>query len=249
MLTRLLAIMVMLLTVGAATADERMITGDVIYRERITIPAGSTLHVGLVTLPGGQPVVGAGASIPPGGQVPLQFSLAIRSELATSGRSFGIVAEIRNGTVVLFRNTTAVPVDLSLDAPIHVVVTHQNIELAPPEPAVDQDFVGAIWHVTSISGSPVTGERPVTLSIAPDLRAGGHAGCNDYFTQATLDGDKLQFGVTAATRKACATDLMTQEGQFFAALGAVGGYELTEDSLRLLDAAGVPLIGLVRTGD
>ncbi|WP_161796870.1 META domain-containing protein [Devosia soli] len=249
MLTRLLALIVMLCVISPAVGDDRLISGDVTYRERMALPTGSTLHIGLVTLPNGEAVVGAGASIPSGGQVPIQFSLAIRSDLAASDRSLGIVAEIRKGTQVLFRNAAAVPVDLTLDQPVHVVVTRQDIDLAEPEPIVDEALVGVIWHVTSIGGSPVSGARPVTLSIAPDLRAGGHAGCNDYFTQATIEGAKVQFGVTAATRKACTPELMTQEGQFFAALGAVNGYERTDDSLRLLDAAGVPLIGLVRTGE
>jgi putative lipoprotein len=40
---------------------------------------------------------------------------------------------------------------------------------------------------------------------------------------------------------------MAQESAFFAALIAVARYEISDDSLRLLDAAEVPLIGLIRT--
>ena len=39
---------------------------------------------------------------------------------------------------------------------------------------------------------------------------------------------------------------MAQEAAFFAALSAVAAYEQAEDSLRLLDAAQIPLIGLIR---
>ncbi len=34
---------------------------------------------------------------------------------------------------------------------------------------------------------------------------------NDYFTQATIEGDTLRFGLPAATRKACSPQLMAQE--------------------------------------
>lgn len=250
MLTRLIALVLpILLLAGAASANERLLSGEVFYRERMALPAGSTLYVGLVTLPEGRPVVGAGAAIPRGGQVPLKFSLAIRSEVASSGEAFGLVAEIRNGDSVLFRNVVAAPVDLGAAAPIQILVTRQPVDDTPPEPKIDQNLVGAIWKVTSISGSPVSGARPVTLSIAPDLRAGGHAGCNDYFTQAVVDGSAVTFGTAAATRKACTPDLMAQETGYFAALAAVTAYEISADSLRLLDAAGVPLVGLVRTSE
>ena len=38
---------------------------------------------------------------------------------------------------------------------------------------------------------------------------------------------------------------MDQERAFFAALAATASYEMSGNSLRLLDAAGIPLIGLV----
>lgn len=247
MLTRLLTfVLSLMLFAGAASAQDISLTGEVFYRERMALPPGASLHVGLVALPAGRPVVGAGAAIPAGGQVPLQFSLAIRSEVAKSGGTFGLVAEIRQGDTPIFRNAVPVPVDLAAPLPTSILVTRTHIVPVPPEPQIDQDLINTAWNVTSIGGSPITGERPLTLTIAPDLRANGHAGCNSYFTQATLEGGKLQFAHPAATLMACSPDLMAQESAFFAALIAVSSYEISEDSLRLLDAAEVPLIGLVR---
>lgn len=247
MLNRIVALVLsLMLMCGAASANHLTLTGDVFYRERIALPPGSTLHVGLVALPSGTPVVGAGASIPASGQVPLQFSLAIRSDVATDQGDFGLVAEIRFGNGMVFRNTAAVPVDINALAPVSILVTQQAISAAPAEPALDTQLVGAIWQVTSIGGSPAVAPLPLTLSIAPDLRAGGHAGCNNYFTQATIESGALQFGLPAATRKLCAADLMEQERDLFAALTATTGYEISDGSLRLLDAASIPLVGLVR---
>lgn len=247
MLNRFLTLMLsLMLLVGAASADDLTLTGDVFYRERIALPPGASLHVGLVSLPGGNPVVGAGAAIPAGGQVPLQFALDIRSDVAKSGGSFGLVAEIRVGGAAMWRNAVAIPVDLSAPAPVSILVTRTPNEPAPPEPKIDQTLLNTTWHVTSIGGNPTVGDKVVTLTIAGDLRADGHAGCNNYFTQASMDGTGLQFAPPASTRMACQPELMAQESAFFAALVAVASYEISDDSLRLLDAAEVPLIGLIR---
>ncbi len=247
MLNRFLTLMLsLMLLVGAASADDLVLTGDVFYRERIALPPGASLHVGLVSLPGGQPVVGARAAIPPSGQVPLQFALDIRSVVAKSGGSFGLVAEIRVSGAAMWRNAVAVPVDLSAPTPVSILVTRIPYEPTPPEPQIDQTLLNTTWNVTSIGGSPILGDTALTLTIAPDLRADGHAGCNSYFTQATMDGTALQFAQPASTRMACQPTLMAQESAFFAALVAVASYEISEDSLRLLVAAEVPLIGLVR---
>ncbi|MBO9587210.1 META domain-containing protein [Devosia sp.] len=248
MLNRLLTLVLsLMLLVGAASAEDLTLTGDVFYRERMALPPGATLHVGLVALPNGQPIVGAGAAVPAGGQVPLQFSLAVRSDVAKSSGAFGLIAEIRVGGAAMWRNDIAVPVDLSAPAPVSILVTRAPIAPTPPEPELDKNLINTTWTVTSIGGSPIIGAQPLTLAIAADLRVDGHAGCNSYFTQATMDETRLQFAPPASTRMACQPDIMNQESAFFSALVAVNGYETSADSLRLLDAAAVPLIGLVRT--
>ena len=92
----------------------------------------------------------------------------------------------------------------------------------------------------------VFADTEVTLSIAADHRAGGNGGCNNYFTEADFDDPPLTFGPIAGTRMACAPEIMAQEAALFAALGATVGYEFSGDTLKLFDAAGIPLVGLVR---
>ena len=251
MLIRILAhmlalVLTLLVAVMPAQADPLTISGEVLYHERIALPSGSTLHVGLVALPSGRPVVGAGAAIPVRTAAPLLFNLNVRSDAVTAGGSFGLVAEIRHGEDLLFRNDQAVPVDLTNALPVSILVTRHTV--APPtEPAFDPEIVGVVWTVTSIGGRPITGQRPLTLSIAADHRVGGSGGCNSYFSEASIAEHKISFGPPAATRMACAPDIMDQETDYFAALAAVASYEHDEAGLRLLDAAGIPLIGLVRT--
>jgi putative lipoprotein len=103
-----------------------------------------------------------------------------------------------------------------------------------------------LWTVTSIGGEPVLPQTKVTFSIAADHRAGGNGGCNNYFTEASFETPPLTFGPIAGTRMACDPAVMEQEARFFAALEATSGYDLNGDTLKLVDAAGIPLAGFIR---
>lgn len=252
--SRVLGIVVTLVLLAApAMAEGTTLTGTVTYHERMALPSGAHLQVSLVRLPGRQPVTGAAAAIPAKGQLPIAFSLNLHEGVAADGASYGLLADIAAGGRILFRNDQPVPVDLATNAPIAMVVrfSPDQAPQAPEElPAAAPDgLLDMVWTVTSIGGKPVTGTRPLTLSIAPDHRAGGSAGCNNFFTEAEIVDRTLTFGPAAATRMACTPEVMTQETAYLAALAAIGGYEIDRTSLRLLDAAGIPLIGLVRDGE
>lgn len=239
-----------MMSVPAFAADVT-ITGTVAYRERIALPADAQLRVTLVTLPAAEPVVGASATIPARGQPPIAFTLNVRTTLA-SDRDYGLLAEISSAGHTLFASTAPVAVDPDAGAPVRINVNFAGLPPAPPpEPPAPAPsaLLDTVWTVTSIGGRPVSGIKSLTLSIAADLRTGGHGGCNNYFTEASIEGNKLAFGPTAATRMACAPEILAQEASYFSALAAVAGYETDGRSLRLLDAAGVPLIGLVRKED
>ena len=239
----------LLLLVAPAWAGTVTINGTVTYRERIALPADATLRVTLVRLDGGGPVIGASASIPTHGVVPIAFALNVHSDIDVFDGTHGLMAEISSGETVLFRNPVAVPVTQSAREPVSILVNFapQSAPETEPEPAGPlPDFLEVEWTVTSIGGRPVSGPRPLTLSIAADLRAGGSGGCNNFFTEASIDGESIAFGPPAATRMACEASIMDQEFAYFAALSAAASFEHDDQGLRLLDAAGIPLIGLVR---
>lgn len=246
MFARLISIFAALLVLAVpALAASLTLTGEVFYRERMALPPGASLHIALVRLPDGSPVVGAEAYIAPSGQVPLTFNLTIRTNPAPKS-DYGLRAEIRANGQVLFSSPSPVQVDLANPTPMSILVTRQKpqpVAAAPilPEPTL----LDTRWRVTSIGGEPVTGTRPITLAIAADLRATGNGGCNSYVSELTLLASKLVFGPAAATRMACTKDIMAQEAAYFAALAAVGGFERDDKGLRLLDPAGIPLVGLV----
>ncbi len=253
LLSRLVRIALLLsLMVLPAAAQPLTLTGTVSYHERIALPANSQLRVTLVRLPAANPIASATATIPPTGSAPLAFSLTLRESVDSTDDRFALVAEISSGGRSLFRTPQPVPVDLQYAQVGDVLVVfapQAQAELVNPVVDVPDGLLERAWRVTSIGGRPVTGPNPLTLSIAADFRAGGNAGCNEFFTQASFEEERLAFGPAAATRMACPPELMQQEVEFLAALAAIGRYELDGTSLRLLDAAGIPLIGLVRDAE
>lgn len=238
--------LVLALLSAPALAEAVTLKGSVTYRERIALPKDAWLTITLVQLPAAIPVVGASAGLA-AGQVPIGFALNVRSPL-TSDTAYGLVAEISSAGRVLFRNPVPVPVQPGAGHLTQILVNHapQPVEEAVP-PVAAPELLDIVWTVTSIGGRPVTGTRPLTLSIATDHRVGGSGGCNNYFTEAAIEGRNIGFGPAAATRMACSPDIMDQEAAYFAALTAVASYELDDSGLRLHDAAGIPLVGLVRT--
>ena len=251
-LIRIALALLALLAAGPALAEAVTFSGLVTWRERMALPPHAALTVNLVTLPGQQRVTGAHASLGGKAGSPIQFTLNVRSEAIANGGQFGLVAEIWSQGQAIFRNRQPVPVDT--DEPAGNVI---EVEFSPPPPHDPPEQVlspvempnalfDIVWTLTSIGGDPVLPGRTVTFSIAADHRAGGNGGCNNYFTEASFEEPPLSFGPVAGTRMACSLAIMEQENRFFAALGATHGYELDDDGLRLVDAAGVPLAGLVR---
>lgn len=245
------ALMLMLALTGMSHANDITFSGQVTYRERIALPADAELWVTLVNLAGNVPVVGAAASVAGPAQVPIDFVLDVRSNTLDDDAAYGLVAEIRSEGRTMFRNWQPVAVDPLAPAPVLILVGFSPdpphdppMTILPIEDA--NPLLDTIWMVTSIGGDPVSPTTEPTLSIAADLRAGGHGGCNNYFTEANFELSPLSFGPIAGTRMACAPEVMAQEARLFAALGATAGYELSGNALQLVDAAGATLVGLVR---
>ena len=241
-----------LLMAAPAFAEDVTFTGLVTWRERMALPPDSSLSVKLVALPGQQRIAGAHAGLGGKAGSPIQFTLNVRSDVLADGGTVGLVAEIWSNGDVIFRNWQPVPVDAQ--APTDIVIP---VEFTPPPPhdppqqvlppaEAPNPLLDVLWTVTSIGGEPVLPQTEVSFSIAADHRAGGNGGCNNYFTEASFEDPPLAFGPIAGTRMACGPAVMGQEIGFFAALEATAGYDLVGDTLKLVDAAGVPLVGLVR---
>lgn len=257
MLQSLKRVMLVLLAVlalgGAAQAEDVTFTGLVAYRERMALPPGAALAISLVSLPDQRLIAGAHAWLDAKANSPIQFTLNVRSTVLAAGGSYGLVAEIRSEGRTIFSNGQPVVVDPL--APSGILIPVQFSPPPPHDPPIEvlplpeapNPLLDVVWSVTSIGGDPVLPGSGLTFSIAADYRVGGHGGCNNYFAEASFDVPPLSFGPVAGTRMACAPAVMAQEARFFTALGATVGYEVAGDTLKLFDAAGVPLVGLVRS--
>ncbi len=253
---RLVRILVALLAFALAVpaiAEDVTFSGLVTFRERMVLPSDAALTVSLVGLPAQQDIASAHADLGDKAGSPIQFTLNVRSDVIDADGQYGLVAEIWSAGYVIFRNAQPAVVDRNEPAGnVIEVLFSPPPPHDPPEqilPPVDtpNPLLDVLWTVTSIGGEPVLPQTNVTLSIAADHRAGGNGGCNNYFTEASFETPPLTFGPIAGTRMACDPAVMAQEARFFAALDATVGYELMGDALRLFDAAGIPLAGLVRT--
>lgn len=251
-LVRVLATLLAFVLAAPVMAEDITFSGIVTYRERMALPPEASLTVTLVTLPEAARIAGAHAPLGGKASSPIQFTLNVRSDVVANGGQYGLVAEIRAYGYVIFSNSQPVVVDVNEPAGnvIEVQFTppppHDAPEQILPPPETPNPLLDVVWTVTSIGGEPVLVDTRLTFSIAGDNRAGGSGGCNNYFTEASFETSPLSFGPVAGTRMACDPAIMGQEARFFAALGATAGYELSGDTLKLLDAAGIALAGLVR---
>ena len=101
---------------------------------------------------------------------------------------------------------------------------------------------GRLWRMQSYRGAD--GQMLETL---PDIKTtaeftdgqvGGNAACNTYNGSYELDGDQINFGLMMTTMMACPQEVMDQETAYLVGLDQAATFEVTEDSLRILDADG-----------
>ncbi len=113
-----------------------------------------------------------------------------------------------------------------------------------PQGSVEQAFFIALGETASYS----TDESSLTLSLAEgttltatfadDGTLSGSAGCNRFTGGYTTNGDSIEIGPLASTRKACEPDVMTQEAAYLAALENATTVTIDGSTLELRDADG-----------
>lgn len=248
---------VMLFAVAPAFAERITLRGDVTYRERIALPEGGTLSVALIDLgEPEQPGLAAAAAIASPGQVPLTFTLNLDTDALDPTHKYALVAQIAgaDGTV-WFKNAEPYLVDpLAPAEPIVIIVNFTgslgtpDVTDMPLEPAAPPAILNVTWNAQTIAGNPVARGSVSSLSIAPDMRAGGRGGCNSWFAQAQVGEQSLVLSAVAATRMACTDDALTaQETAFFNVLAETRFWRLDQDRLTLLDTAGTELAVLEKS--
>jgi heat shock protein HslJ len=110
-----------------------------------------------------------------------------------------------------------------------------------PQPVGVFSIEGMNWLLTAqmVDGemTPVPDGIIASLSME-DGMAGGSGGCNNWFSDYTLDGFELSFGAIGATQMFCEGAAGEVEQAYLANLGLVAAYQSGGIQMALLDADG-----------
>lgn len=106
---------------------------------------------------------------------------------------------------------------------------------------------GTTWHLTQAgvpqAMDPVPDSMTITLEIAGDEAVSGSAGCNNYRSSCTLNGQSIRFAPISMTKKMCPNppDVMAWEQRFVTALAESTVYQLDGALLQLQGPEGATL--------
>jgi len=251
------AMAALLVLVSPALAERITLKGDVTYREKIKLPEGGNLTVALIDLAEPEkPGLAATAAIASPGKAPLTFTLNLDTAALDATHKYALVAQIAGSDgAVWFKNADPYAVDpMAPAAPILIIVNFEGSFGTPgaavvsTEPAAPPAILNITWNAKSIAGNPVARGSVSSLSIGPDMRAGGRGGCNSWFAQAKVGEQSLVLSAVAATRMACTDDTLgAQETAFFTALAETRFWRMDGTTLTLLDTAGAELAVLEKS--
>jgi heat shock protein HslJ len=106
-------------------------------------------------------------------------------------------------------------------------------------------LVGTPWKLVSFYDGvggvvSVLAGTEIRAFFGQDGSLGGSAGCNNYTSSYTVDGNQMSMGPVASTMMMCPgpEGIMEQEATYFGALESVAGYQIEGNALRMADAHG-----------
>jgi heat shock protein HslJ len=88
--------------------------------------------------------------------------------------------------------------------------------------------------VEDIAGQGVVDRAQTTIQFSSDGKVMGDTSVNRYQGQAKIDGDKINFGPLATTRRAGPPALMDQESKFLKAIDAAKRFRIEPTGLLYL---------------
>ncbi len=99
------------------------------------------------------------------------------------------------------------------------------------------------WKIVKVYDQPAVGEETPTMAFEAD-RVYGNTGCNNYFAQYTIDGNRLTLTNAGATNRLCAN--AGSEAAILKALNEIASFRLDKKTVLLYDASGNTLFELSR---
>jgi putative lipoprotein len=219
-----------------SVADEKVLKGEVMYRERIALPPNAVLSVQLadVSLADAPPAVIGERKVAPAGQVPIRFEISFDPQVIRPNMTYALQARITADGRLLFISDMrhqVVPLD---DTPQTIVLKM----VAPDDAATEASVLGQSWLVEYIDGIGVIAEPQATFRISEAGKAGGSGPCNTYFATAKIDGSTIAISDIGSTRMACAPQVMAQEKALFEALARAASFRVDAGKLIIADKDG-----------
>ena len=223
------------------------ITGTLSYRERIALPPGAQVEIIVsdITLGRNQELI-LSRTMNTIGQTspPIPFSIDVSKLNLSDGPLYGLRAFIRepDGTI-MFRTSEPFLLNLRSDTGNIGDITVSMTSPDDPGPAGIPGLKDGEWRVTQIGDVVPQGTAP-TMTFAVDGRFYGSTSCNRFNSSYSLDGNSLEVGNVAATKRACEAGLMQQERRFLDAISLIETASLEAGGFLVLSGNGQRLVAV-----
>lgn len=230
----------------ASMAADRVIEGEVVYREKTALPPDAVLTVQLadVSLADAPGTIVAEQKVDPAGQAPIGFKLSFDPAALLPNMTYVLQARIMSGNALLFINDERHAIDPLTDARQTLVVRM----IGAKDQTAPDAVLGKDWTVAFVDGAGDLPDTTVTFRIDETGKVGGKGPCNSYFSQAKVEGSSMTLGPVGATRMACSQDQMARETALFDALAKVAAFRIDGGRLILADRDGKEVVRLAAAG-
>ncbi|CAN7306100.1 YbaY family lipoprotein [Aminobacter sp. LjRoot7] len=223
-----------------ATADETLVTGEVLYRERIALPPNAVLSVQLadISLADAPAKILGEQKIDPAGQVPIRFAIPFDPTAIKTNMTYALQARISVDDQLWFINDVRHSLDPLTAGPQTIQVKMVRQSAGTEEVTIfDRD-----WVAEEIDGAAAHDKAKPTLQIGKDGKVSGRGGCNGFFGSAKVDGSKVTFGQIGSTQMACEQAVMDQEHKFHQALERAATFKIEQGKLVVADKDGKDIL-------
>ncbi|MFN2201662.1 MAG: META domain-containing protein [Caldilineaceae bacterium] len=130
--------------------------------------------------------------------------------------------------------------------PVLLVVALLAMACQPVMPVAESGsagLAGTRWLLTDLGGEAVPADVAVTAAFGEDGNLSGTSGCNNYSTQYEVDGQSITISPQMmSTMMMCPDPAMQVEQAYQQALLTATSFEITGDTLVLMDESGTAIL-------
>ena len=221
-----------------ATTAQPMVSGTLVYRERIALPPDAAIEVKVQDISSTPPkTIAESVFAPEGRQVPIPFQLPYTPADINQAHKYQVLANISVHGKPMFTTQTPLWV-ITQGAPSQVSIL---LQAAPEQPsaASGAKLRDTHWVLAEVAGKPAQpgqGES-VHIELHKKGRFTGSTGCNRMSGNYIASEGALQFTLGPITMKACSEPVMQQEQAVLGALKSTTAYKISGNTLELMNGA------------